>query len=423
MANFLISRNNIYIFLICFIINISFSFQEYQTYKIKIPINQNELDNFNITSDKFDKFGEPCKQWVLSIFNPILLAPRIKSDGMPIIDDFTLNIQSLGIKGVQVSLDANVEFLDHKFFLVKENLGRKVEKCYFGLSSGLCKYDEINIEQINLNNLIINKERKIFSFDKCNITDDALISNFYFGDIHEDFKSNNGIIGICGSDSKSFSWGCTFNEMEFNGGIIPLKDSNDTLYNVYFASEIHYPVFPLSFKEEFEKYSNDSCKYKSGSLKLICNNFFKGADYLPLKLKNENMTIIGEIDNEIRFYKIDESENKENIRIAFKEIDYIILPLIVFKNFHIQFNAEDNIIKFFTNNKEILTVKEEEKSSSSSVLKFLIIILIIILILALGILIFFFIKDKNLNIEHSINKFNKFEEEDEFHNMNENRVF
>ena len=82
-----------------------------------------------------------------------------------------------------------------------------------------------------INNLNILKEnnkinKKIFSFDIWTIANDSIISNFYLGDVHEIFRTNNGVIANCTSND-SF-WGCEFNEIIFNDISIPLlnKDGN-----------------------------------------------------------------------------------------------------------------------------------------------------------------------------------------------------
>ena len=53
----------------------------------------------------------------------------------------------------------------------------------------------------------------------------------------------------------------------------------------------------------------------------------------------------------------------------------------------------------------------------------LLIIFLILLTLALGLGIFWFIKQKRASVEKNINKYNKFEDEDNFQDLNEKRVF
>ena len=427
MVNGVKRRKNIYIFIIYFIFNISFSFQAIKKYDIYMNINRNDLDNFYFTDEEFNKFESPCNKWIPSIFNPILLTPKINIDGIPMKEKLDLSIPIfLSSNSISTTLFKDVKFLDYKFYAAKDNLAKKVFKCYFGLSSGLCNYKEIDKENINLNNLNKDKEKRIFSFDKWTINNNSIQSVFYLGDIHDNFTSKNGIIGSCGNIPGGLSWGCLFDEISFNNITFSLKNENGTLYNSYFSNEIYSLVLPEFLKDEFEKKLKNICEYKAEIPALACKNFFIFTNkYINLILRNENMTITGELDNENRF-NIEDINRKDNIRIMFKDIKYIILPLIIFKNFHIQFNGENNIINFFTDDNSILQVKEvkNDNNDSSSVLKIFIIIFMIILILVLLYVIFYLIKKKRcLNMERTINKFNKLEEEEDFHNMNENRVF
>lgn len=427
MMNASISKRHIYIFLIYLIINISLSLQKYKKYQIEIAKNQNELSNLYITDDSFNQYEDPCTKWIPSLFNPILLIPKINLKGeKEVIKLFTLdNPIFYGLKELSLGLFKNSEFLEYKLYSAKEIYPGTVKECYFGISSGLCNYNELDINNINLNNLNKEENKKIFSFDKWDINDNFFINTaFYFGDIHEIFNSKDGIIGNCANNPNSFSWGCLFDEMIFNNEIIPLKDNNGHLYNIYYSSEIYTSIFPQSFKDEFEEKSNKTCEYKKEISRLVCN-LFNGKDYIDIKFKNENMTITGELDSEIRFNEYNR-DKINNIRIIFKDVNYIILPLIIFKNFHIQFNAENNIISFYSENSTILQVKKEQQEDNNysfSIKIVFLIILIVVLILVIGFLIFRVIKAKNLKVEKSINKFNKFEDEEDFHNINENRVF
>ena len=55
-------------------------------------------------------------------------------------------------------------------------------------------------------------------------------------------------------------------------------------------------------------------------------NIFNDKEFIPIKLINENMTIIAEIDNLNRFNIKDESKVNAT-RITFEDIDYIVFPL------------------------------------------------------------------------------------------------
>lgn len=423
MLNIQFLKINLYSFLYLFL-NISFSLQITKDFKISIKKQQLQLGFFYIT---YSKFLDSCDEWIISLFNPILLAKKCDITGVKVLEKYELNNPIFFKKDpFSITVLQDIKFLEYDMFLGKEYSLGNIDYCYFGISSGLAKYDELNENQINLNYL---KEKgkidkRIFSFDKWEINTEWITSSFHFGDFNSIFNSNDGIIGTCDSDPKNLSWGCFFQEIIFNNISIPLKDDNGNLIKVYFASEIHHLIFPTSFQEKFIEASKNDCEYHKEKYSLVCKDFFNSNNYFPIIFKNENMEITGEIDNENRFNI--ENINKEfNSRIIFKDNEYIILPLIVFKNFYIQFDGENNKISFYTQNKDILKVKskEENNNESSSRYTIILVILIILFIIVIAIGILFFIKNRKGNVEKSINKFNKLEEEEDFHNMNENRVF
>lgn len=426
MKNIQYQKRKFYLFLIYIIINISFSLQKSNSFEIGIKTKQSELDYFYVIDNEFE---EPCKKWIPSIFNPILLTKRMDLPSRNLIREiYELNHPIFyNYDSIVISLYKDIEFLDYKMYLAKGYIEGDIKYCYFGLSNGLANYNLINETEINLNYLKNNKiiDEKIFSFDKweINIEDNFINTTFHFGIFNNIFNSKEGVLGTCESNPNSLSWGCEFKEMIFNKNII-LKNDNGTSLKIYFASEIYDLIFPKSFKDIIIKNSNQQCEYQEKILNLVCEDFFNINEYIPLTLSNGEMNITGEIDNINRFNEFN-PKKKDNMRIIFKEIDYIILPLIVFKNFYIQFNAENNKISFYTNDNTILQVEEkiDNTSPSSSGFTILIVILIILLIIVLGFLIYFFIIRKNSKVEKNINKFSKLEEEEDFHNMNENRVF
>ena len=205
--------------------------------------------------------------------------------------------------------------------------------------------------------------------------------------------------------------------MLFNNTIIPLNKSDDQNYKIYFASEDYIIRFPKIFKDILLKASDDSCTYENKQKKMICNDWFKKDSFIPLTLSNDNMDITLEIDNSKR-YKADGDQNSIDM-IFSEDIENIIFPLKMLKNFHIQFDAEENIIRFYSTDKNILDVKindsQQENNSSYALTVFLVIIIIIIL-LGLGFGIFYYIKKRKSGNSTEINKFTKFEDEDDFKN-------
>ena len=175
------------------------------------------------------------------------------------------------------------------------------------------------------------------------------------------FISNNGIIGKCKSYDNEPFWGCTFKEMIFNNSVVSLTNDNGTYYKIYFSAETYNIIFPNSFKNKFKIITNNLCSESDNII--ICHNVFDNENYFPLKLSNDNMTITTEIDNINRFTNKN-SEDKDKTRIKFEDIDYIILPLIMFKRFHVQFDGNNNIISFYTTDSSILQRMTFQKTLS-----------------------------------------------------------
>ena len=390
------------LFLICILINILSSYQDPTSFTVSIDFNP-DSEGLYINTDSEFKLS-PCQKWIPALFIPTLLissSHEVKiGDDIP-GDDFYINLPFYNKnEQFKVTLVDNVPFLkqDYNGTLMKA-LFEEFDQCYFGISPGIYNDEHLEEKYYVLNKLKTSTliKEKIFSFEKWDSEINPK-SKFYLGEFNEIFRSNNGNIGTCESYPKESQWGCSFKKMIFNGINIPLKNETGNLYKIYFASEIHNLVFPKSFIEIFAEQSNRSCQVDTRSY-LKCNNFFDKSNNLPLQLteENDNFIITGEVDNLNRFSNYDESK-KDLARIIFDEkISYIILPLIVFKNFDIQFNAEKGQISFYTDNSTILSVKEKVNESSFSVGLFFIIILIILFILALGIgFHMFFIKKKKM---------------------------
>jgi hypothetical protein len=420
------------LFLIFIIINISFSNQIFE-FEMTLDIDvdsdsESESDEFYINTQIKES---PCTRWTPSLFIPTLLIPKkniiakgTSLDGInfyiniPFIDRNN-DIKILPFEGVP-SIIENYEDILMKSF------GSEVSLCYFGISPGINIYKELNKEHNTLNNLKTKEKIKerIFSFTKWDIKANPPKSKLYLGESQNIFKSNEGIIGTCESYPNDSLWGCSFKEMILNNISIPLKNENQTLYKIYFASEIQNLYFPKSYETIFKELSKDSCVINKKNY-LECRNFFNSSNYVSLQLteENEKFIIKGQVDNLARFNNTDAESKKDMARIRFEDIRYIILPIMTFKEFHVQFDAENSLISFYTNNSEILKVKEKEKNKSSSIGSILIIILIILLILGLSYGIYWFFIKKRRNIETNINTFSKFEDEEDYKNLNEKKVF
>lgn len=358
-----------------------------------------------MVNKNFDITGLPDSEIESSIYSPIL------SDTNTVLYNYSLFTQY----NLNLILSKDISYND----LIEEN------NCFFGLSRlGNCT--KLNENEINLNKLMKNNNmtKKIFSFDKWNLGENEITSNLLLGIEHENFNSKNGVVGSCNIDEIDYYWGCTFKKMDFNNSIIDLTFTNGSFYKIYFSSESHKIIFPEDFKETFNKSTNYVCQESTDGLS--CPTLFMNSkDYISLKLIDDNMIITTEIDNLKSFYPDNNAEDSYKIRITFQKIDYFVFPLIMFKKFLVQFDLEKKIISFFTEDNEILEIiKNEKKPEDSNVGKVFLIIFIIILIIALGFGVFWLIKIRRTSLEKNINKYNKFEEDDEvLKNMNEKRVF
>jgi len=74
MVNIENLRNLIHLFVIYFVIN-NISSSRYMKYKLEIPLNQTELQNFYFRFEYYDNVSSICNQWVPSLFSPTLLVP------------------------------------------------------------------------------------------------------------------------------------------------------------------------------------------------------------------------------------------------------------------------------------------------------------------------------------------------------------
>ena len=129
------------------------------------------------------------------------------------------------------------------------------------------------------------------------------------------------------------------------------------------------------------------------------------------------MNITLEVDKMSRFYanypSLDGVTN-----IFFHDLEYIIFPLVMPKNFHVQFDVEKRVISFYSNDTNILEIKEkallDQKDDNSDRISICIIIIIIssiLLILGCIYYYFFYYKKKYRNFE-KFNKYSKYEDEE-----------
>ena len=345
------------------------------------------------------------------------------------IDSFEIDMRTIIFPFLWNSEETRVRFYSYIFLnkyqnvaLGKERLTEYINNCYFGLSLGSKNSYDLNEEYYLLNQLSNSTQinQKVFSFDKWNINQNSILTNFYFGDIHENFKSNKGNIGSCENLEYPY-WGCSFKEIIINNNddrTISLEYEDGKYYKIYFVTETNDIIFPEVFRGLFYYASKGKCKYYYNSedkYLLYCNDKEKKG-YIPIKFINDNMNITGEIDILDRFNI--ESQTEKTL-VTFDDINYIVLPLIMFKNFHIQFDGNNNIISFYTTDNSILEIRKKQKSNNKGLSKAVIAVIIISIILAItiiGFLIFIYIR---LRKESNIKKTEKkIEEIQEFQKMN-----
>ena len=413
----------IHIFFFFLLIKIFLATPDYEIFDVTIILNDTNLEGLFIGDKSEEKI---CPKWIPSLFFPLLYTSKnVDTKDAILIIEYSKKKLFYPVffsnKTITFNTYQDINFLNNKFqSKIMKEIYQQVSNCYFGLSHGVNTFESLKEEDVTLNYLkeknFINK--KIFSFDIWNLIN--FKTTFYIGDSHENFNSNTGIIGTCESYSKDSPWGCSFKKMLFNNINIPLED-NGSLYKIYFSSETHDFIFPNSFKEIFKNYTSSSC-FCTNDNYLSCPDFFKVSKYVPIQLteENDNFVITGQVDSIFRFNTLEE-DKKDYARIQFDDINCIILPLIVFKEFHVQFDAESNLIKFYTKDSNILKVKEIKKEGSSALKAFLV-ILVILILLGLCLAGVFYFKNKR-KTESNINKFSKFEDEEDYQNMNEKKVF
>ena len=421
------------LFAILFMTSLLLSKQKYYPYDMQISTTNEFLEIFNI------KFDGICQEWIPSLFSPVLMVDKNKINELIgkswIEENIDIKIPIFSFDESIVSYIFYYDFLPEKFnvTLAVPKSSSTIEKCYFGLSSNLGYSSQLKEEYIILNKLKdSNKINKIFSFDKWTLSNNkqSLKTTLYFGDTHDNFKSNrkNGIIGTCKTNKLDYFWGCQFNQMSYNGKATDLKNKTGNIYQIYFSSEDYDIIFPESFKDKFDEITDKKCLFNEDEFTptnnfIYCDNMFNEENYALLNLINDDINITIQLDNVNRYNKGNAGNNRT--RIIYKDINYFILPLIMFKQFHVQFDADNELISFYTTDKSILKNRKEgnKKDSGNTGLTIFLVIFIIILILALLYLAFLFIKKRRNSIEKNINKYNKFDEDDNFQNMNEKRVF
>ena len=137
------------------------------------------------------------------------------------------------------------------------------------------------------------------------------------------------------------------------------------------------------------------------------------------------MNITLEVDKINSFYTYYPSSDGVT-NILFHKFEYIIFLLVMFKNFHVQFDVEKKVISFYSNDTSILEIKKQinktQKNDNldgiSTGLLFLIVILGILLIGFCSLFYYFcYYKKKYVNFEKKFNKYSMFEDDGSDHTL------
>jgi len=405
---------------------------------ISILIQKQNCYVFNVQAEKTESNLEflnisnsiDCKYLIPSLFYPILILPQNYNKGTKIRNDITVNLP-FSIKKIEGTLmQMNDEDFLNSFRLYY--ITYVEEGCYFGLSMNYQNQTNgVDENQVILSSLKDNNKitQKVFSFDKFILNPYTIDTTFYLGEVHKDFTSNDGIIGTCKSNEEDDFWGFSFNKMIFNNNNLSLIKEDNKLYKIYLTTDDYYLKFPRTLikDDDINGLFDKKCEYKRSGY-VECDNFFNEKDYIPLQLISDDLNITLELDKFNRYYSKNNND-RERINIMLSdEIHYIIFPLIMFKQFHVQFDAEKKVINFYTKNSSLLQVKKEDHETSkneegSSGLTTFLIILIILIIIGIGFGVFYFLRKRRNKVEKDINRFTKFEDEEDFKNMNENKVY
>ena len=416
MANFI--RTKMIIFL--FICLISLSHQSSIKVKLESRITEDELYPLDIY------YNYICERWMPSLFNPLLTVSDSTLENYNLVFKKQISLNNLLFQGSSLKCVVSELFFNNLYttYVAQCTYKNKAHQgtCFFGLSHSVpTSTIGLNINETNINILHQNKyiDEKIFSFSKWEIKDDLVTSELLLGDSHLNHK-DSGYIGRC-NVTDEFYWICDFENMTFYNYTIPLRKENKMLYKIYLTTETNTIVLPGEFKTILKTASKEKCKSVlfGSDYFLDCENE-EDNDYIPLKLSVGEMNITIEIDFFDRFREKIKGP-KTKTRIQFLYDDYIIFPMMMFKQFDVEFNADKKTISFFTTNSSILEtpIPPVEKSN---ILLILLIILIIILVLAAGLGIFllirYFKRKRGTSLEYRISECNKYEED--FRTINEN---
>ena len=279
------------------------------------------------------------------------------------------------IDGKEVKVDDSVVFITEDLRFNGESAINSLGLAYSVVADVNSKGFEKSESTLELlkENLSI---KKIFSIKPWERTEYAQKSKFsstlYLGEQHSDFSDTSNVGSCQIANTESPFWNCQFSQMMINTRNISLtNEKTEDLYEVRFIIESKKIVFPKTLKKSIEViYSSTGSKcYTDSSIKstdlLLCQQMTEtDENTIPISFLNADgtMKITGEIDNENLLSNWGSSITTAfPTNIYFDDIDYIIMPLTVFKQFHVLFDAENNKISFFSEDKSLLKLIEKKE--------------------------------------------------------------
>ena len=158
-----ISKNQIYLIIITFLINLRLCLNEY----LALLLQANIKEEFEIIHFKNDFDKDICQELIPSLFSPILLAHHeIEIDKPRIYEPIEINLPPISIEDFRIDI-YNYSFLNkYHVLLGQERFSSFLTYCYLALSFNFT--DRLNESSSFLNKLKENNQitKKVFSFDK-----------------------------------------------------------------------------------------------------------------------------------------------------------------------------------------------------------------------------------------------------------------
>ena len=228
---------------------------------------------------------------------------------------------------------------------------KEPKECQFGLKFT----DDVSGEKNNtikylLNNKIIKKN--IFSFGKWEEDEEYIKSKLYIRDKHENFSKDN--IATCKLQKDKGLYGCIFDNFTFLEQTYNLKEKYYEPFTIYFSPETTY----IHMHKRFEKIVESVL-----GIYILYRNEPRPQNFEPLILRSGDLSLTLEVDYFDRYLgpnaKIAE-KNLLKIKTHDESDNFIIFPMSMFKNFHVQFDVDNNEISFYSENSSLIQNKKKE---------------------------------------------------------------